>query len=36
MNDIARYNFRESEAKWQKRWQDARVFETKEMGGKPK
>ncbi|MDX1975031.1 MAG: leucine--tRNA ligase [Rickettsiales bacterium] len=26
--DASRYNVRESEAKWQKRWQDGRVFEV--------
>src|SRR5471032_2197544 len=34
--EIPRYNFRESEAKSRARWQDARVFEAKADGGKPK
>ena len=33
---MARYNFRESEAKWQSRWEDARKFAVAEDPGRPK
>jgi leucyl-tRNA synthetase len=33
---MARYNFRESEAKWQSRWEDARKFTVAEDPGRPK
>ena len=36
MQDIPRYNFRESEARWQHYWQENRVFEAKENSDKPK
>ena len=36
MTDIARYNFRETEAKWQRLWQENRVFEAKDNSDKPK
>ena len=36
MVEIARYNFRETEAKWQRRWEEARVFEASEEIGRPK
>ncbi len=33
---ISRYNFRESEAKWQRYWQDHKTFAATEIAGKPK
>lgn len=37
MNDApSRYNFRETEARWQKHWQDHGVFEASETQDKPK
>ncbi|MBI1244651.1 MAG: leucine--tRNA ligase [Alphaproteobacteria bacterium] len=33
---MARYNFRETETTWQKRWDDARVFEAKDDPSRPK
>src|SRR5271155_3086653 len=36
MTDIPRYNFRETEAKWQQSWQEQQVFATKESADKPK
>ena len=32
----ARYNFRETEAKWQKAWDDEKLFETKNDDPRPK
>jgi len=34
--DIPRYNFRETEAKWQRHWQENRTFEAKDGADKPK
>ncbi len=36
MNDISRYNFRETEAKWQRYWQESETFVAREEPGKPK
>ncbi len=36
MTDIPRYNFRETEAKWQKKWQESAVFEAKIEQNRPK
>jgi leucyl-tRNA synthetase len=36
MTDTSRYNFREAEAKWQRRWQESGVFKTARHEGKPK
>ncbi|HVH82138.1 MAG TPA: leucine--tRNA ligase, partial [Stellaceae bacterium] len=33
---MSRYNFRESEAKWQQRWHDGRCFEAKQDPARPK
>src|SRR6201987_2916375 len=33
---MSRYNFRESEAKWQRRWRERRLFEVNAEPGRPK
>ena len=33
---MSRYNFRESEAKWQRRWRERRLFEVDAAPGRPK
>jgi len=33
---MSRYNFKESEAKWQRRWRDRRLFEVDAEPGRPK
>jgi len=33
---MSRYNFRETEAKWQRRWQERRCFEAREDPARPK
>jgi len=33
---MSRYNFRESEAKWQRRWREQRLFEVNAEPGRPK
>jgi len=33
---MSRYNFRESEAKWQRRWRERRLFEVEAESGRPK
>jgi leucyl-tRNA synthetase len=33
---MSRYNFRESEAKWQRRWRERRLFEVEVEPGRPK
>ena len=33
---MSRYNFRESEAKWQRRWRERRLFEVAAERGRPK
>jgi leucyl-tRNA synthetase len=33
---MSRYNFRESEAKWQRRWREQRLFEVEAESGRPK
>ena len=33
---MSRYNFRESEAKWQRRWREQRLFEVAAEPGRPK
>jgi leucyl-tRNA synthetase len=33
---MSRYNFRESEAKWQRRWNEQRLFEVSAATGRPK
>src|SRR5882757_4799920 len=35
MNDIARYNFRETEAKWQRIWQETAAFRAETDSKKP-
>jgi leucyl-tRNA synthetase len=34
--DTQRYNAREAEPRWQKVWQDSRIFETRQDSGRPK
>ncbi len=36
MNDTTRYNFRESEAKWQRYWQEKNTFAVSDKSDKPK
>ena len=33
---MPRYNFRENEAKWQRRWRERRLFEVDAEAGRPK
>ena len=36
MTEPSRYNFRESEAKWQRYWQENQTFAAREDSSKPK
>src|SRR5689334_17529907 len=36
MTEIPRYNFRETEARWQKRWEESGIFKVSESKDKPK